>query len=176
MYDPSGPSCMRWNIREFLKIKFIGVSSWQRSVSGEHRLCRANLHRHLDGRAHPRLTRDSPEDGIVSKRMPADLPNCGPYRSRPQMTLQDVLLPSGSARAVCEDPVLRAFVQAVLVQLYQRCSNARINWKSFTRGFGLGITSLAVDNTSPNEDREIFPVEVAPLQAHDFAGAKAQTY
>jgi hypothetical protein len=107
--------------------------------------------------------------------MPADLPNCGPYRSRPQMTLQDVLLPSGSARAVCEDPVLRAFVQAVLVQLYQRCSNARINWKSFTRGFGLGITSLAVDNTSPNEDREIFPVEVAPLQAHDFAGAKAQT-
>jgi hypothetical protein len=40
----------------------------------------------------------------VSKRMPADLPNCGPYRCRPQITLQGVLLPSGPASAVCEDP------------------------------------------------------------------------
>src|SRR6266853_45049 len=73
MYNPSGPSCMRWNVRGFLKINFIGVSSWQRSVSGEHRLCRATLHRHLGGRAHSRLTRDSPEVGIVTKRMPAQI-------------------------------------------------------------------------------------------------------
>jgi hypothetical protein len=34
-------------------------------VSGEHQLCRANLGHHIDGRAYSRLTRDSPEVGIV---------------------------------------------------------------------------------------------------------------
>jgi len=112
----------------------------------------------------------------LSKGVPANLSDSSPYRGWPEMALQNVLLSSGSASAVCEDPVLRAFVQAAVAQFHQRCSNARINWKSFTRGFGLGIASFAVDNASPNEDREIFPVEGAPLQAHDFAGAKAKTY
>jgi hypothetical protein len=80
-----------------------------------------------------------------------------------------------SASAVCEDPVLRAHVQAPLLQFLQRFSKPGIDGKSFTRGFGFRIASLAVYNSSPNEDREIFPVEVRPLQAHDFTGAKAET-
>src|SRR5882724_7523292 len=111
----------------------------------------------------------------MSKRMPADLPNGGPYRCRPQMTLQDVLLPSGSASSVCEDPVLRAHVQAPLLQFLQKLSKTGIDGKSFARGFSFRIASLAVYNSSSNEDREILPVEVSPLQAHDFAGAKAET-
>jgi hypothetical protein len=70
----------------------------------------------------------------MAKSVPADLPDASPCRGRPQMALQDVLLSSGSASAICEDPVLRAFVQAALAQLRQRCDKTRINGKSFTRG------------------------------------------
>src|SRR6266446_10125211 len=94
MYNPSGPSCMRWNVRGFLKINFIGVSSWQRSVSGEYRLCRATLHRHLGGRAHSRLTRDSPEVGIVPECVPSEpLLNSDALRDRANISAQDCLAP-----------------------------------------------------------------------------------
>ena len=78
----------------------------------------------------------------MSEGVPADLPNCSPHRRRSQMTLQDVPLTSGLASTVCEDPVLRPIVQTALAQSHQSCGKARVNWKSFTRGFGLRITSL----------------------------------
>ena len=42
-------------------------------MSGEHQLCRVNPGRHIDGRAYSRLTRDSPEVGIVSERVPTEV-------------------------------------------------------------------------------------------------------
>src|SRR6266403_1286403 len=135
MYDPSGPSCMRWNIREFLKIKFIGVSSWQRSVSGEHRLCRANLHRHLDGRAHPRLTRDSPEDGIVSESVPSNvLCDPDPCRRRTDNASHDALppiwfLPTHSRAS--EHPIIGGPITGVLAPCMQRLGQTRIEWNGF---------------------------------------------
>ena len=89
------------------------------------------------------------------------------------MALQDVLLSSGLANAVCEDAILRAFAKVTLPQFRERCGKTRIKGKSLTRRFSLRIASFAVYNSSPNEDRQIVPVEVSPLQAHDFAGAKA---
>src|SRR6266852_5489825 len=96
----------------------------------------------------------------MSKRMPADLPDCGPYRCRSQLTLQNILLCSRSASAVCEDPVLRARVQAPLLQFLQGLSKTGIDGKGFTGGFSFGIASPAVYNSPPYQDREIFPVEV----------------
>ena len=91
------------------------------------------------------------------------------------MALQNVLLSSGSANAVCEDPVLRAFAKAGSPQFRERCGKTRINGKRLTRRFSFRIASFAVYDSPPNEDRQIVSVEVSPLQAHDFTGAKAQT-
>src|SRR5712692_3194134 len=71
------------------------------------------------------------------KGVPADLPNTSPHSCRPQMALQDVLLSSRSASAVCERPILRAFAQAALLQFLQRLSKTGIDEKGFTGGFSL---------------------------------------
>lgn len=73
------------------------------------------------------------------------------------MALQDVLLSAGSASAVWEDPVLRAFAKVALPQFRERCGKTRINGKSFTGRFSFCIASFAVYNSSSNEDRQIVP-------------------
>src|SRR6266853_3788529 len=140
MYNPSGPSCMRWNVRGFLKINFIGVSSWQRSVSGEHRLCRATLHRHLGGRAHSRLTRDSLEVGIVPERMPSDVCDSDLHRSRTDKTPHESLSPirvfperSGTSKY----PVIWFLVRCVLPPCPQRFRQVSIERNWFLRSLGL---------------------------------------
>src|SRR5216684_3957931 len=130
MYNPSGPSCMRWNVRGFLKINFIGVSSWQRSVSGEHRLCRATLHRHLGGRAHSRLTRDSPEVGIVAERMPTDtLRDAKFHRCGTDQVTHDGLgpiRPSTAASWTGENPVIWSSILRMLAPCSQCFCQVRI--------------------------------------------------
>ena len=42
-------------------------------------------------------------------------------------------------------------------------------------GFSFGVARPAVHNSPPNQDGEILPVEIPPLQAHDFTGAEAKT-
>jgi len=80
----------------------------------------------------------------MAKGVPANLSDSSPYRSWPEMALQDVLLSSGSASAVYEDPVLRAFAKAALPQFRERCGKTRIKGKSFTRRFSFRIASFAV--------------------------------
>jgi hypothetical protein len=43
------------------------------------------------------------------------------------------------------------------------------------RGLSFGIARPSVHNSSPDEYGQVLPVEVLPLQAHDFTGAKAKT-
>src|SRR6266851_1395077 len=159
MYNPSGPSCMRWNVRGFLKINFIGVSSWQRSVSGEHRLCRATLHRHLGGRAHSRLTRDSPEVGIVTERVPPDLPDAGTNGCRLQLSLEDGLLPARKAFVISENPVPGRTPGTVLSKFLQVHRENRIEWQGPGRAFRLCLAHTSLHNSPLDEDIPVLPVE-----------------
>jgi hypothetical protein len=89
------------------------------------------------------------------------------------MALQDVLLSSGPAIVVREDPVLRVNVQVALQQFLQRAGEPRIDGERFLGDLSFSIARSPVHNSPPDEDGEVLPVEILPLQAHDFAGAKA---
>jgi hypothetical protein len=88
------------------------------------------------------------------------------------MALQDVLLSPGSATFVREDPVLRALVQAAFPEFLQRTGEPRIDGERLLGGLSFGVARSSVYNSPPNEDGQLLPVEILPLQAHDF-GAKA---
>jgi hypothetical protein len=89
------------------------------------------------------------------------------------MALQDVLLSSGSATFVGEDPVLRALVQRTFPKFLQKTGKPGIDGERLLGGLSFGIARPPVHNSPPDEDSEILPVEVLPLEAHDFTGAKA---
>ena len=64
-------------------------------------------------------------------------------------------------------------MQTSLPYFFQRTGEPGIDGQWLLGGFSFGVASPAVHNSPPNQDGEILPVEVPPLQAHDFAGAKA---
>ena len=64
-------------------------------------------------------------------------------------------------------------MRTALPQLFQRTGEARIDGQWLLGGFSFGVARPAVYNSPPNQDREILPVEILPLQANDFAGAEA---
>ena len=53
--------------------------------------------------------------------------------------------------------------------------NAGRRRKRLAGSFGLGLASSAVYHSPSYQNREVGPIEVAPLQAHDFACAKTET-
>jgi hypothetical protein len=56
-----------------------------------------------------------------------------------------------------------------------RVGQARINGKRKPRGFRLRIADSTLHNTSPYQQREFFPIKIAPLQANDLAGPETET-
>jgi hypothetical protein len=82
--------------------------------------------------------------------------------------------PRGRPSGVGEDPVLRAHVQAVFLEFLQRAGKTGVDGKGPMGGLSFGVASPAVYNSASYQDRETFPIEVPPLKAHDFAGAKAK--
>jgi len=50
-----------------------------------------------------------------------------------------------------------------------------INRKGLEGRLGLGTTHSAVDNASLDHDVETFPIEITPLQSHDFTHPQTKT-
>ena len=111
----------------------------------------------------------------MTKRVPTDFPNTSPLRSGPQMALQNVLLCPWSSNSICKNPVLRTNVQTKLLQFLQWLGKLGIDRKRLAGGFGFGLASSAVYHSPSYQNGEVGPIEVAPLQARDFACAKAET-
>src|SRR5271157_4809240 len=111
----------------------------------------------------------------MTKRVPTDFPNTSPLRRGPQMALQNVLLCPWSSNSIGKNPVVRIGVQTALQKFLQWLGKLGIDRKRLAGGFGFGLTRPAVYHSPSYQNREVGPIEVAPLQAHDFACAKAKT-
>ena len=73
-------------------------------------------------------------------------------------------------------PSLEGFCgNCVSTTLLERMGEPRIDGQWLLGGFSFGVASSAVHNSPPSQDGEILPVEVPPLQTHDFTGAKGKT-
>ncbi len=120
------------------------------------------------------LTRDNPEVGIVTERVPADLPDSCAQGRRFQLALQDGLLPARTARVVGEDPVAGILPGAASAQVLQARCEARIDRQWTARTFRFRLAHLALHDGSLDENRHFVPVEIAPLEPDDLADAQAK--
>ena len=142
-------------------------------------LC-VDVHRALDSRVPQQFLLDLNVGACASqhrrvrmtKRVPTDFPNTSPLRCGPQMALQNVLLCPRSSNSIGKNPVVRIRVQTTLPQFLQWLGKLGIDRKRLAGGFGFGLASSAVYDSPSYQNREVGPIEVAPLQAHDFACAK----
>ncbi len=120
------------------------------------------------------LTRDNPEVGIVTERVPPDLPDAGTNGCRLQLSLEDGLLPARKAFVISENPVPGRTPGTVLSKFLQVHRENRIEWQGPGRAFRLCLAHTSLHNSPLDEDIPVLPVEVTPLQADDFAHAQTQ--
>jgi hypothetical protein len=107
--------------------------------------------------------------------VPADLSNACSHSRWLQLPVKNALLSTRSARIVSEHKIFLFGIGSAIAQLLQRCYEPGINGKRAEGCLSLGVTDPPVDNPSLDHDAEILPVEVTPLQAHDFADPQTET-
>ena len=111
----------------------------------------------------------------MAKRVPANLADANTHGGGFDVPSQNALLPSWLPLAVRKYPVAGFWVQTPLPVCPEGIGQTRINGKRKPRGFCLRIADSALDNTSPHQQREVLPIQVAPLQADDLAAPQTET-
>jgi hypothetical protein len=111
----------------------------------------------------------------MPKRVPANLANTGTHRCGFDVPSQNVLLPAWLPPFVRQYPVVGFSVQATLPVCPEGIGQTAINGKRKPRSFRLRIAHSALDNTSPHQQSALLPINIAPLQADNLAGAEAKT-
>ena len=110
----------------------------------------------------------------MAKSMPSDFSNASPQGCWLQLPMKNAFLPTRTAGCVREYPnVLVPGMETTIVQFLLRHNNPDINWKRAQGRLGFGSTDSAIHYASPYQNGETVPVEVTPLQTHDFADSQA---